>query len=384
MLPFFVLVFVPIIVFLLSYKSGKMRDKYCLATFFALLAAMLILRSQSVGIDVSAYKFYFDKVDGLSWSQLLGSTHLETGYVILIKIFLIFSKDYQLFLGVMAVLALLPVFILYFNESEDGFLTIAIFLIAAHFVLLFSGIRQSVAIGLAVPCYYAVKKKQWWNFIPTVFLAFMIHHSAAILALMYPLYHLKIRRTAAIFITAAIAAIFFFRAELLSLVLEILPGRYKDLYGELSFTGDYEMLLLFAVFTVYSFFIPDENRLPSSNDGQNGLLRAMRGFSRELEGADGSTEEISGLRNFLFLIMLVQTFASVSTIAMRFNYYYMFFLPVLLPKVANAYGKDKFKRDLADLSRVVMIVFFIAYFFYDAYFGADVLQVFPYLPYWKG
>lgn len=384
MLPYFILVFVPIIVFLLSYKDRKMRDKYCLATFFMLLAAMLILRSQSVGIDISAYKFYFDKVDGLSWSQLLGSTHLETGYVILIKIFLVFSKDYQLFLGVMAVLALLPVFVLYFNESEDGFLTIAIFLVSAHFVLLFSGIRQSVAIGLAVPCYYFVKKKEWWNFIPTVFFAFMIHHSAAILALMYPLYHLKIRRTAAIFITAAIAAIFFFRAELLSLVLEILPGRYKDLYGELTFTDDYEMLMLFAAFTMYAFFIPDEKRLLSSNDEKNALLRAMRGFSGELEGTDGSVEEISGLRNFLFLILLVQTFASVSTIAMRFNYYYMFFLPVLLPKVANAYGKKKWKEDLADLSRVVMIVVFIAYFFYDAYFGADILQVFPYLPYWKG
>ena len=384
MLPYFILVFAPIIVFLLFYKNKEMRGKYCLATFFALLAAMLIFRSQSVGIDVPAYEFYFDKIDGLAWSELLGSTPLETGYVILIKVFLIFSKNYQLFLGVMAVLVLLPVFILYIKESEDAFLTIAIFLIAAHFVLLFSGIRQSVAIGLAVPCYFFVKKKEWWNFIPTVFFAFMIHHSSIILALMYPLYHLKIRRTAAMIITAVLAAIFFFRAELLGIVLEFLPGRYKDLYSELTFTNDYGMLLLFVAFTAYSFFIPDEKRLLSTKNEQGKLLCAMRGFSRELEGEDGSIEEISGLRNFLFLMMLVQLFASVSTIAMRFNYYYMFFLPVLLPKVANACGKKKFKRDLASLSRVVMIVVFITYFFYDAFFGADVLQVFPYLPYWKG
>ena len=384
MLPYFILIFAPIIVFLLFFKDRKMRGKYCLATFFTLLTAMLILRSQSVGIDVPGYKFYFDKIDGLAWGELLGSTDLETCYVILIKIFLIFSKDYQLFLGVMAVLAVLPVFILYFKESEDGLLTVAIFLVSAHFVLLFSGIRQSVAIGLAVPCYYFVKKKEWWNVIPTVFFAFMIHHSAIILALMYPLYHLKIRRTAAMVITAVLAVIFLFRAELLELVLEFLPGRYKNLYGELVFSNDYGMLLLFFAFTAYSFFIPDEKRLLSSKDEQNKLLCAMRGFSRELEGAEGSAEEISGLRNFLFLMMLVQMFASVSSIAMRFNYYYMVFLSVLLPKVANACGKKKFKRDLASLSRVVMVVFFIAYFFVDAFFGADVLQIFPYLPYWKG
>ena len=384
MLPYFILIFAPIIVFLLFFKDRKMRGKYCLATFFTLLTAMLILRSQSVGIDVPAYKFYFDKIDGLAWGELLGSTDLETCYVILIKIFLIFSKDYQLFLGVMAVLAVLPIFILYIKESEDGLLTVAIFLVSAHFVLLFSGIRQSVAIGLAVPCYYFVKKKEWWNVIPTVFFAFMIHHSAIILALMYPLYHLKIRRTAAMVITAVLAVIFLFRAELLGLVLEFLPGRYKNLYGELVFSNDYGMLLLFFAFTAYSFFIPDEKRLLSSKDEQNKLLCAMRGFSRELEGAEGSVEEISGLRNFLFLMMLVQMFASMSIVAMRFNYYYMFFLPVLLPKVANACGKKKFKRDLASLSRVVMVVFFIAYFFVDAFFGADVLQIFPYLPYWKG
>lgn len=384
MLPYFILVLAPIIVFLLFYKNRKMRGKYCLATFFTLLTAMLIFRSQSVGIDVPAYKFYFDKIDGLSWGELLGATDLETGYVILIKIFLIFSKDYQLFLGVMAVLAVLPIFILYIKESEDGLLTVAIFLVSAHFVLLFSGIRQSVAIGLAVPCYYFVKKKEWWNVIPTVFFAFMIHHSAIILALMYPLYHLKIRRTAAMIITAILALIFLFRAELLGLVLEFLPGRYKDLYGQFVFTNDYEMLLLFFAFTAYSFFIPNEKRLLSSKDEQNKLLCAMRGFSRELNETEGSVEEISGLRNFLFLMMLVQMFASMSIVAMRFNYYYMLFLPVLLPKAANACGEKKFKRDLASLSRVVMVVFFIAYFFLDAFFGADILQIFPYLPYWKG
>ena len=185
-------------------------------------------------------------------------------------------------------------------------------------------------------------------------------------------------------ITAVLAMIFFFRAELLSVALEFLPGRYKDLYGELTFTNDYGMLLLFVAFTAYSFFIPDEKRLLSTKDEQGKLLCAMRGFSRELEGTDGSVEEISGLRNFLFLMMLVQMFASVSTVAMRFNYYYMVFLPVLLPKVANACGKKKFKRDLASLSRVVMVVVFVMYFFVNAFFGADVLQVFPYLPYWKG
>ena len=70
MLPYFILIFAPIIVFLLFFKDRKMRGKYCLATFFTLLTAMLILRSQSVGIDVPGYKFYFDKIDGLA-HQLL-------------------------------------------------------------------------------------------------------------------------------------------------------------------------------------------------------------------------------------------------------------------------------------------------------------------------
>ena len=110
------------------------------------------------------------------------------------------------------------------------------------------------------------------------------------------------------------------------------------------------------------------------------------------------TRELSALRNFLLLALGVQLFAPVNTVALRFNYYYIIFIPLLLPKVMESardsllvpvrLGKKSFKIGFSNMklwvniSRIVIVVFFAAYFFFDAYTGDDILKIFPYEPCW--
>jgi hypothetical protein len=113
------------------------------------------------------------------------------------------------------------------------------------------------------------------------------------------------------------------------------------------------MLILFAVFTAFSFIIPDERSIDS---------------------------EVIGLRNFLLLVLVLQMFAPLHELAMRMNYYYIIFIPLLIPKIVAC--RSKRWNQVAVLGRHVMVVFFLLYFFITAH-GGGALHVFPYHFFWE-
>ena len=118
-------------------------------------------------------------------------------------------------------------------------------------------------------------------------------------------------------------------------------------------SGANTMLVLFLVFTVFAFLIPDESALDS---------------------------ETIGLRNFLLLSVVLQMFVSLNSVAMRTNYYYIIFIPLLLPKIISS-SSERWSH-VALLARHVMVVFFLLYFFYNAYTG-ESLDVVPYHFFWE-
>ena len=88
-----------------------------------------------------------------------------------------------------------------------------------------------------------------------------------------------------------------------------------------------------------------------------------------------------GLRNILVLVVMIQLFAPIHALAMRFNYYFIIFIPVLISRIVDS-PKKHFKP-IAQIANVVMVCYFTGYFFYSAYNGADILQVFPYKFFWE-
>jgi len=78
----------------------------------------------------------------------------------------------------------------------------------------------------------------------------------------------------------------------------------------------------------------------------------------------------------------IQMFAPVHGLVMRVNYYFLPFVPVLIPRIVRR-AKESM-RQLVLISMIVMYSFFTVYFFYHAYTGADILRIYPYIPFWKG
>ena len=357
MFPYFLLIGIPIvyslIVNLINIEKRK-RQKGIIISFFVSWIILLSLRDKSVGADITNYLIHFQKVTKTSWGNLFEINEMEYGYQILCKLISYLTSNSQVFLFIIAILSLLPICYLFCREAKNALLAITLF-ITYLFTMYFSGLRQVLAMSCFVPAYYFTKEKKFFKFLLMVFLATTFHSSSFIICLFYPIYHFKLTKIRALFVTLIVLIIFVFNEQIFSFLVRSMGGRYEERYGIITTTGAYRMQLLIFIFLIYAFIVPQKNKLD---------------------------KDTVGLRNVLILSFVLQSFAAINPVAMRMNYYFLIFLPILIAKIPTL-CREKDKK-IADFSIFVMITFFIFYFFYVAYTGIDMLQIFPYIPFWEG
>lgn len=352
MLPYYILVFIPFIVYVLGLIKHKKNDKLCISLFFMILLLLLFLRSWKTGIDLVNYKYFFNSISKLSFNGVVNySEKGEVLFYILNKIiYIIFGNHFQIFLIILAMLAIIPIFKLYYTKSDNALLTIVLFITVAPFSMFFSGIRQCVAMGIIIFAFKYVENKKIIKYLLCVALAYFFHRSAIFCLFLYPLYHAKITKKWLYVIIPIMLVIFVFNKQIFTTILN-----FTSLYdGNIESTGAYSILILLILFAVYCFIFPSDNKI---------------------------TKEFIGLRNILLLTIMIQMFAPIHATVMRINYYYLLFIPILIPKVIKV-SEDENMR-LLDSSVIIMTLFFIVYFFYKAYTGSDILQIFPYIPFWE-
>lgn len=355
MVVFYVLLLVPIVLQHIAVKGAgfdyKKKNQWSLGFFFLLLTTLVALRHISVGSDTANYTYYFENFSSFSWSELL-EYPLEIGYSFFNKFVSLISEHVQIFFAVAAVVVSALIYPTYKRLCVDASLTILLFCTMSTFFLMFSGIRQMLAVGLGVVAYELTRKKKLVFFILLVLFAMTFHTSAFMIAFMYPLYHVKITKNWLIVVVPALVAVFIFNRPIFSF-LSLIIERYTEYEGGVSSTGAYTMLILFAIFAVFSFLIPDESCMD---------------------------EETVGLRNFLLFSLTLQMFTPLHFLAMRMNYYYIIFIPLLIPKIIGC-SHETWNR-VSVWARHIMFVFFFVYFFVSASSGS-ALHVFPYRFFWE-
>ena len=353
---FYVLLLVPVAIqhFTIRRNSSNYvkRNKRALTVFFFLFAILLMLRHESVGNDTKNYIHYFEQYSNMAWSEV-GKGGLEPGFGYFNKIVSLISKDPQFFLATASLVTSIMIYPTYKRLCVDSSLTIALFCTMSTFVMMFSGIRQMLAIGMGFVAYEFTRRKKLIPFIIFALLATTFHTSAFMLILMYPIYHAKITKKWLYAVVPLLTVIFLFNRPIFLFLTSILD-QYTKFEGSVTLTGAYTMIILFVIFAVFAFLIPDETFLD---------------------------EETIGLRNFLLLSVALQMFAPLNFIAMRMNYFYIIFIPLLLPKIIS-YRSLKWERG-AVFGRHVMVLFFLVYFFINAYFSRTSLNVFPYHFFWE-
>lgn len=352
---FYVLLLVPMVIQHVVIKGFHTdyakRNKTAIGFFFFLLTVLVMFRHENVGNDTRNYIYYFEKYSRMNWSEFSRES-VEIVYLIFNKMISVISQNPHSFLAAAAVTVSAMIYPTYKRLCVDASLTVVLFTTMSTFVMMFSGIRQMLAVGLGCIAYEFTRRRQVVPFALTVLLALLVHTSAFMLIFMYPLYYARITKKWLYAMVPVLVVVYIFNRQIFS-VLTAIMARYTKYEGGISFTGAYTMLMLFGVFTVFSFLIPNESRLD---------------------------EETIGLRNFLLLSLIIQMFAPLHTLAMRMNYYYIIFIPLLLPKIIQ-YRSRRWNQ-VATLGRHVMVVVFLFYFFFSTGRGNN-LHVFPYHFFWE-
>lgn len=351
---FYLLLLIPIMMQHFAIKGLHMdyqkRNKAAMRFFFVLLTLLIAFRHERVGNDTTNYIYFFKVYSRMDWGDFI-KEDVEVGFRYLNKLISLLSKEPQFYLAAVAVLVSAMIYPTYKRLCVDASLTIVLFCTMSTFVMMFSGIRQMLAIGIGFIGYGFTRQKRLIPFILSVLLAMSIHTSAFMLAFMYPLYHARITKKSLFFVIPALAVCFYFNRQIFG-TLGMILEEYTEYEVEIELTGAYTMIILFGAFAVFSFLIPDENKLD---------------------------EETIGLRNLLLLAFALQMFAPLHMLAMRMGYYYMIFIPLLLPKIIEC--RSRRWNQVAVLGRRIMVCFFLLYFFVNASNGA--LNVFPYHFFWE-
>ena len=225
--------------------------------------------------------------------------------------------------------------------------------------MLFSGLRQSMAMAVGIIAYKFVREKKLLSFIIICFVALGFHHSAFVLFLMYPLYHIAFKKKDLWYIIPIIGLVIIFNRQIftsLANLMVLFSNKYEDV--SITQTGAITTFLMFAAFTIFCYIIPDESKMD---------------------------KEMFGLRNILLFSMVLQSFASLHLLAMRMNYYYMIFIPIIVAKVIDI-PKDRYKQ-VAKLGGLIIAVFLFGYFFMGLYrdyiTGESALNTVPYKFFWE-
>lgn len=293
------------------------RDRFLCILFFAGVFLLLSLRHPSMGVDLGYNRWYgylvsFEKLSVMSWKEIFSLTewqNYERGYILFNRLVGVLSKNSQVFLSVCAGISLFPVGFLIYRRSKDPFLSCFIYLGLPVFTLLYSGLRQDIAIGLVMGALYATFKKKPIPFLILVLLAATIHKSAFIFLIAYPLYHLRVNRAVRVATLALLPICYVLRMPAMELFIALL-GR-----GEApTDTGALFLFLFFVALYVLLFLLSDESK------------------------------EENGLLNLFFVACLIQAFAGVYSTAMRLGYYFTFPLLLLIPSVLSREKSDTARR----------------------------------------
>lgn len=363
MLPYYLLLIIPLFVECLNRLMHpcegcflcKKKLNFSIIVFFIVWFFILSFRSVSCGIDLANYEYYFSQTQKMSFWDVFKYNDIEQLYYVFSWFVAQISPDFRFFLVVVAFLCTSIIGWFYRRESEIASLTILLFVTNACYGMFYSGMRQSMALLLTVPAYYLTKNKKIIPFILIVLTASYFHTSAIIMFFLYPFFHIPLKSRFFVVVAVAVVCFFFLNTQIFNGILPILGERYVDRYGAVQQTNGYAMWLLFVAILAYSFVALDERKM---------------------------NPEDLGLRNILFLMTLIQCFAPIHSLAMRMNYYFIMFFPIIFPKLLNR-SKDEFNI-FSQYLKCFMVIFLTLFFLFGVCnTDRDVLHLYPYAVYWE-
>lgn len=320
---------------------------------FLPVLVLLALRHPSMGWDLgyysesgTGYLQSFSYIASCTWKKfwtIRDYLNYEYGYILLNRLVGVVWNNRQFFMAVCVLLSLTPMAWVIGKKSCSPVLSWVIYMALPVFEILYSGLRQGIALGTCAVGLLWIQEKKPVRFALTVLLASVFHDSALVFLLAYPVYHLpmtKLCRAASILV---IPVVFVLRRPLFAVLSQLFSENAAvDNNGALGL-----LLLLVLIYGLCSLF--------SSKDDP----------------------EENGYLNIFFLCCVCQVFANISSVALRVGYYFMFPVALALPSVL-----EKMEWKLRVIAKLAVIVFFVA-FGLRCIYNSTWSGAYPYYWFWQ-
>ena len=332
-------------------RDGK-RPVWGIVLMILLYTALVALRHPSMGIDLhygesTGYLASFHQIAQFSFRELISLENwqnYEWGYIILNKLLSYITTNDQILLIVCAVLSIIPIGILIGLYSMDYDFSMVVYLGLSLGLIVFSALRQAIAVGICCLAFPFIKRKKIGVFLPLVFLAWLFHSSAIVFLVAYPAYHLKLKKWQRLLGVPVLGLIFYGRYQLFDFAMWLIDK--KQLPEE---TGAYRLMLVFWLIYLFCVVFWDKE-----DDVSGGFL------------------------NVFYFACICQCFSSINSIAERLGYYFMVALVIALPNIVM-----RMKRmEIRMLFKYAICGAFVAFGLYS-YYTCYWSQTYPYHFFWE-
>lgn len=298
------------------------------------------LRHISIGNDTLNYRDMFGRVENRSWAYLLGQVKekfingediLDPGFFVFNKIMSVFTRNYQIYLILFAILFFTIFGFFVYKFSANPYISYVLFSCLFYSFYALTGLRQTLAtaivVFLGVLC---IKKRNLILFLILMAIGMTIHFSSLCFLPFYFLSKIKINFKTLTFYWIAIVAAFVGRYNLLSIMQSI--AGYEEYVDYEGARAGIFMLLLLCVAAFVTVF-----------------------HKKILENNSNASININAIMMSCIFVPL----SLINQSLMRIVYYYALFLMFMIPDIKGVFAKNNDKKIFELVAVLVMVVLLI-------------------------
>ena len=300
------------------------------------------LRHYTVGNDTLQYLVKFEEVRYTSWSRILSNlfeyiknpfadhSFKDPGYHTLVKIFQIFTKNYQLFLIFIAILFTASMAVWIYKNSEMPWLSFIIYSSLFFAFYAVTGHRQTIATALIVFIGYKyIRERKLWKFLALSLLAFLIHKSAIVFVPFYFIANMNITALKSVFILGGSFVFSLIGKPIYAPLAYTLGFGEEQIEESVGGAGTYAtVLLLICIFTLICYPNVKERR-----------------------------DDYKFLYNAIFMTIFTTLFVYQQQAFMRVQQYYSLFIMIMIPEIVMSF--EKRQRALVSMCGTLVLIAYI-------------------------
>lgn len=207
-------------------KNLILRKKVYFTYATILLTLVMGLKKYTVGADWKQYLYvYRNLIPNMDIKDMLGSGRV--GFYGLVSLFHRMGVSEQGYIFIAAVILSVGFGYFFYKYSDNLFLSFYLHITIGMFTMSMSGIRQSIAVIIALVAFIYIEKKKYKISMLLILLAASFHASAIIFCVVYICMRPKITFKRGIILWILVASSLFYRKLLVPVVAFLTPTEYQ-------------------------------------------------------------------------------------------------------------------------------------------------------------